>query len=72
MRLLETWWSPAAERYRVEDGKMFTYYPRDLDALAHHLKSEGATALLQSPPHNEHTARLLRALEEAGVSVEYK
>jgi hypothetical protein len=69
MRTLDTWWSPAATCWRIEDGEMFTYY--DLDLVISHLRDRGATALLVAPPHDMHTAMLDLALRRAGISIVY-
>jgi hypothetical protein len=71
MRTLDTWWSPAAQCWRVEDGELFTYY--DLDLVVGHFvhRSLPATALLVAPPHSDKTAMLDRALRSAGIPIVY-
>ncbi len=69
MRQLDTWWSPAAQCWRVEDGELFTYY--DLGDVLAHLRDREATALLVAPPHSMHTAMLDLALRRAGIPIVY-
>jgi hypothetical protein len=68
-RTLETWWSPAAQCYRIEDGEMFTYY--GLDLVIGHLREREAAALISPPPHTGKTAELDRVLRATGIEVVY-
>lgn len=68
-RTLDTWWSPAAQCWRIEDGEMLTYY--DLEHVIGHLRECGAGAVVSPPPHTGRTAQLVTALQEAGVPVVY-
>jgi hypothetical protein len=71
MKYLETWWSPVAQAYRVEDGEMFTYYSV-AEVVGHFVHRQLlAGALIVPPPHDRHTAELVRALEAAGFTVAY-
>jgi len=69
MRILDTWWSPAATCWRIEDSAMLTYY--DLDLVIAHLREREATALLIAKPHDMHTAMLDMALRRAGIPIVY-
>jgi hypothetical protein len=69
MRTLDTWWSPLAYCWRIEDGEMFTYYTME-DVIAH-LRDRDATALLVAPPHDFHTDLLVAALRRANISIVY-
>jgi hypothetical protein len=69
MRTLDTWWSPLAHCWRVEDGEMFTYYTME-DVIAH-LRDREATALLVATPHDFYTDLLVAALQRAGIPVVY-
>lgn len=63
--MIEVWWSPAAECYRVEDGRtMFTYY--QVDQVLAHLRERGMGALILPPPHSPKTAALETALRAGG------
>lgn len=69
MPTLNTWWSPAAECWRIEDGEMFTYY--ELIQVVGHLRDRGATALISPPPHTKKTATLENVLRAAGIPIVY-
>lgn len=71
MRTLDTWWSPLASCWRIEDGELFTYY--DLDLVIGHFRTRPhpARALLVAPPHDMHTAMLDLALRRAGIPIVY-
>lgn len=73
MRHLDTWWSPAAECYRIEDGEMLTFTYYDLDLVVAHFQNRQhpASALLAAPPHSDKTAALDRALRRAGIPIVY-
>lgn len=68
---LDTWWSPAAECYRVEDREMFTYYSRE-EVVAHFVNRERPAQALVSPdPDSPRTVALIRELQAAGIAVVY-
>jgi len=68
-RVLDTWWSPAAQCWRIEDDELFTYY--QIDLVIGHLRDRAAAALISPLPHTERTAALERALRAAGIEVVY-
>lgn len=71
MKHLDTWWSPAGQCWRIEDGEMFTYDHLD-DVLAHFRnRQHPAKALLVAKPHDMHTVVLDLALRRAGIEVVY-
>jgi hypothetical protein len=71
MPTLDTWWSPAAQCYRIEDGEMFTYF--HLDEVIGHFRhrDQPAGARLAAPLHDVRTAMLDLALRRAGIPVDY-
>lgn len=68
-KILEVWWSPVAVAWRVEDQELFTYY--GLSLVVAHLREENAAALVTQSPHSDKTAALVRALQTAGIAIEY-
>lgn len=68
MITLDTWWSPAAQCWRIEDHDLFTYYDLDL-VVGHFVHRQHPAAALMSGVHDARYRALVARLKDTGVTV---